>query len=216
MERFAGRRLLRHHHQPASRIHRREQQGLCTRLAWTLELLQPPAHLPLPSSRKASKRKMRTNSPTFTTHFRQTRMDTLTPEARSRLMSRIRGKDTKPELIVRSMLHRLGFRFRIHRKDLPGRPDIVLPRHKKVVLVHGCFWHGHLCKIAPGPKSNITYWSPKIEANRSRDLRNQAALLELGWEVLELWECEIRDLQRTEARLRVFLHTDSAVPSPKT
>ncbi|MFC5522663.1 very short patch repair endonuclease [Polaromonas jejuensis] len=139
-------------------------------------------------------------------------MDTLTPEARSRLMSRIRGKDTKPELIVRSVLHRLGFRFRIHRKDLPGRPDIVLPRHKKVVLVHGCFWHGHLCKIAPGPKSNTAYWSPKIEANRARDDRNRTALKDLGWDVLELWECEIRDLQKTEERLRAFLHTDPGRP----
>jgi DNA mismatch endonuclease, patch repair protein len=132
-------------------------------------------------------------------------MDTLTPEARSRLMSRIRGKDTKPELIVRSMLHRMGYRFRIHRKDLPGRPDIVLPTHKKVVLVHGCFWHGHLCKIAPGPKSNKEYWSPKIGANRARDERNKAALIDLGWGVLELWECEIRDLRKTEKRLLSFL-----------
>jgi DNA mismatch endonuclease (patch repair protein) len=120
-------------------------------------------------------------------------------------MSRIRGKDTKPELIVRSMLHRMGYRFRIHRKDLPGRPDIVLPTHKKVVLVHGCFWHGHLCKIAPGPKSNKEYWSPKIGANRARDERNKAALIDLGWGVLELWECEIRDLRKTEKRLLSFL-----------
>ena len=124
-------------------------------------------------------------------------------------MSRIRSKDTNPELIVRSVLHRLGFRFRIHRKDLPGRPDIVLPRHKKVVLVHGCFWHGHLCKIAPGPKSNTGYWSPKIEANRARDDRNRAALQDLGWDVLELWECEIRDLQKTEECLKAFLRNGS-------
>jgi DNA mismatch endonuclease (patch repair protein) len=140
-------------------------------------------------------------------------MDTLTPENRSRLMSRIRSEDTKPELIVRSMLHRMGFRFRIHRKDLPGRPDIVLPKHKKVVLVHGCFWHGHLCKIAPGPKSNTAYWSPKIETNRSRDQRNRTALIDLGWRVLELWECEIRDLQKTEERLQSFLHASPGLPS---
>ncbi|MNY40335.1 Very short patch repair protein [compost metagenome] len=113
------------------------------------------------------------------------------------------------------MLHRMGFRFRIHRKDLPGRPDIVLPRHKKAVLVHGCFWHGHLCKIAPGPKSNTAYWSPKIEANRSRDQRNRIALASLGWQVLELWECEIRDLQQTEERLRAFLHASPCAPTPR-
>lgn len=129
-------------------------------------------------------------------------------------MSRIRGKNTKPELIVRSMLHRMGFRFRIHRKDLPGRPDIVLPRHRKVVLVHGCFWHGHLCKIAPGPKSNTAYWLPKIEANRSRDQRNRIALIDLGWQVLELWECEIRDLPQTEERLLAFLHASPGLPGP--
>jgi DNA mismatch endonuclease (patch repair protein) len=140
-------------------------------------------------------------------------VDTLTPEARSRLMGRIRGKDTKPELVVRSMLHRMGLRFRIHRNDLPGRPDIVLPRHKKVVLVHGCFWHGHLCKIAPGPKSNTGYWSPKIEGNRARDSRNRTALSELGWEVLELWECEIRDLCKTEERLHSFMGTEPSPPS---
>ena len=127
-------------------------------------------------------------------------------------MSRIRGKNTKPELIVRSMLHRMGFRFRIHRQDLPGRPDIVLPRHRKVVLVHGCFWHGHLCKIARVPKSNTAYWSPKIEANRSRDQRNRAALTHLGWQVLELWECEIRDLRKTEVRLHEFLRDTAGVP----
>ncbi|SIR50426.1 T/G mismatch-specific endonuclease [Pseudacidovorax sp. RU35E] len=130
-------------------------------------------------------------------------------------MSRIRGKDTKPELVVRSMLHRMGYRFRIHRKDLPGRPDIVLPRHRKAVLVHGCFWHGHLCKIAPGSKSNTAYWSPKIEANRARDQRNRVALAELGWQVLELWECEIRDLPRTEERLLAFLKPDPCQPMPR-
>lgn len=137
-------------------------------------------------------------------------MDTLTPEARSRLMSRIRSKDTKPELIVRSMLHQMGYRFRLHRKDLPGRPDVVLPRHKKVVLVHGCFWHGHLCKIAPGSKSNKAYWSPKIKANRARDERNRAALTGLGWNVIELWECEIRNAKKTEERLRLFMRDAQA------
>ncbi|MCW5668459.1 MAG: DNA mismatch endonuclease Vsr [Hydrogenophaga sp.] len=136
-------------------------------------------------------------------------MDTLTPEARSRLMSRIRSTDTKPELAVRSLLHRLGYRFRLHRKDLPGRPDVVLPKHRKAILIHGCFWHGHGCKIAPGSKSNLVYWSSKIEANRTRDARNRQALMDLGWQVLELWECEIRNPQATEERIRSFMQKET-------
>lgn len=177
-----------------------------------LELMQGTPLLPslaLCSRPLGSALRIGTPSPT------KQSMDTLSPEARSRLMSRIRGKDTKPELIVRSMLHQMGYRFRIHRKNLPGRPDIVLPRHGKVVLVHGCFWHGHLCKIAPGPKSNTAYWPPKIEANRARDERNRAALIDLGWEALELWECEIRDLQRTEERLRGYLNTSPIAVQPR-
>ena len=134
-------------------------------------------------------------------------IDTLTPDQRSRLMSRIRSRDTTPELVVRSMLHRMGYRFRLHRKDLPGKPDVVLPRHRKVVLVHGCFWHGHGCKLGPVPKSNQGYWSPKIAGNRARDARNALALAELGWQVLELWECEIRDLKGTERRIKEFMLT---------
>lgn len=140
-------------------------------------------------------------------------MDTLSPEARSRLMSRIRSTDTKPELAVRSLLHRLGYRFRLHRKDLPGHPDVVLPRHRKIIFVHGCFWHGHGCKLAPGSKSNQGYWSSKIEANRARDARNRQALADLGWAVLELWECEIRDLQATEQRVRSFMGPAAAGPA---
>lgn len=107
-------------------------------------------------------------------------------------MARIRSKDTKPELVVRSILHRLGFRFRIHRKDLPGKPDIVLPRHRKIILVQGCFWHGHSCVLASKPKSNQEYWREKIKANRLRDRRVKRALIKQGWIVLELWECEVR------------------------
>ena len=134
-------------------------------------------------------------------------IDTLTPDQRSRLMSRIRSRDTTPELVVRSMLHRMGYRFRLHRKDLPGKPDVVLPRHRKVVLVHGCFWHGHGCKLGPVPKSNQGYWSPKIAGNRARDARNAVALAELGWQVLELWECQILDLEGTEQRIKEFMLT---------
>lgn len=120
-------------------------------------------------------------------------------------MSRIRSVNTRPEIAVRSILHRLGYRFRLHRKDLPGRPDIVLPRHRKIVLVHGCFWHGHTCRLASKPKSNEGYWSTKIQANRARDARNLEALTQQGWSVLELWECEVRKLEGIEEKLRAFM-----------
>lgn len=132
-------------------------------------------------------------------------MDTISPEERSALMARIRSKNTKPELAVRSLLHRMGYRFRIHRRDLPGSPDIVLPRHKKIVLVHGCFWHGHTCQLASKPKSNAIYWSEKIIKNKARDERNLKALQRAGWNVLELWECEVRKFEGIEDRLENFL-----------
>lgn len=132
-------------------------------------------------------------------------MDTISPDKRSALMSRIRSKDTKPEMAVRSMLHALGYRFRLHRKDLPGRPDIVLPRHRKIVLVQGCFWHGHNCRLASSPKSNEGYWSAKISGNRARDARNREALELQGWKVLELWECEIRQPEQLRAVLCAFM-----------
>jgi len=99
----------------------------------------------------------------------------------------------------------MGYRFRLHRKDLPGRPDIVLPRHKKIILVQGCFWHGHTCRLASKPKSNAGYWSEKIVKNKERDERNVHTLQEAGWEVLEIWECEVRKLEGIEDRLRLFL-----------
>jgi DNA mismatch endonuclease (patch repair protein) len=133
------------------------------------------------------------------------RMDTIIPTERSALMGRIRSKDTKPEVAVRSMLHRLGYRFRLHRKDLPGRPDIVLPKHRKIILVQGCFWHGHTCRLASKPKSNEKYWSDKIATNQARDARNADALALQGWTVLELWECEVRRLVGLEEKLRTFL-----------
>ena len=134
-------------------------------------------------------------------------MDTITPTERSLLMSRIRSKDTRPELVVRSILHRLGYRFRLHRKDLPGRPDIVLPKHRKIVLVQGCFWHGHTCRLASKPKSNVDYWRLKIETNRARDARNVEALAQRGWAVLELWECEVRRFDGLEQRLQTFMQS---------
>ena len=132
-------------------------------------------------------------------------VDNLSKEKRSELMARIRSKDTKPELVVRSILHRLGFRFRIHRKDLPGKPDIVLPRHRKIILIQGCFWHGHNCSLASKPKSNQYYWSEKIRANRLRDHRVKRELIKQGWSVLELWECEVRKEIGLAKKLKVFM-----------
>lgn len=133
--------------------------------------------------------------------------DTISQERRSALMRRIRSKDTRPEMAVRSLLHRLGYRFRLHRKDLPGRPDIVLPKHRKIVLVHGCFWHGHTCRLASKPKSNQAYWAEKIQGNQARDARSLAALQNQGWTVLQLWECEVRQFTGLEDKLRKFLST---------
>ena len=128
-------------------------------------------------------------------------MDKLTPERRSWLMSRIGPTSTGPEIAVRSMLHGLGFRFRLHRRDLPGTPDIVLPRLGTVVFVHGCFWHGHGCKKGRMPKSRTEYWGPKIEANRARDARVRRQLRTLGWQVVTVRECEIRDSDKLRRRL---------------
>ena len=112
-------------------------------------------------------------------------------------MRRVRGKDTTPEKAVRSLLHRLGFRFRLHRRDLPGKPDIVLPRHKAVVFVHGCFWHRHSgCVRASTPATRQDYWLPKFQRTVERDSRNQERLAQLGWNVIVVWECELRDVSR--------------------
>lgn len=119
--------------------------------------------------------------------------DRLSKAKRSWNMSRIRSDDTKPELFIRSNLHRLGFRFRIHRKDLPGKPDIVLKKYRTVIFVHGCFWHHHEnCKRASLPKTNTKYWHHKIFNNRDRDTRNKEILEKLGWNVIVVWECKIK------------------------
>ena len=120
--------------------------------------------------------------------------DIVDKQTRSRMMSGIRSKNTRPELAVRSLLHRMGFRFRLHRTDLPGKPDIVLPRFRTVVQVHGCFWHGHTnCKNAHFPKGNNQYWTSKIRNNRERDLKNLAKLESLGYKTFEVWECETKN-----------------------
>ncbi len=118
--------------------------------------------------------------------------DRISDKRRSWNMSRIRSSDTKPEIIVRSLLHRMGFRFRLHRKDLYGRPDIVMHRYRTVIFVNGCFWHQHTgCVEASSPKSNTTYWNAKLKANMKRDRRNHRLLIQQGWRVLGFWECEI-------------------------
>ena len=129
-------------------------------------------------------------------------MDSLTPERRSWNMSRIRGKDTRPEIIVRSLLHRLGYRFRLNRKDIPGKPDIVLPKHQAAIYVHGCYWHRHQdCHLAYTPKSNLDFWSKKFVRNVERDLEVRESLKGTGWKQLVIWECETRNEIELAARL---------------
>jgi DNA mismatch endonuclease (patch repair protein) len=132
--------------------------------------------------------------------------DVLTSEQRKYCMSRIRGKDTGPEAIVRGMVHRMGYRFRLHQRELPGSPDIVLPRHHKVIFVHGCFWHMHRCRYGRvRPATHRQFWEKKRGGNVERDRRNVKALNRMGWDVLVVWECWTRDLPRLERRLRDFL-----------
>ncbi|MFH1024939.1 MAG: DNA mismatch endonuclease Vsr [Planctomycetota bacterium] len=132
--------------------------------------------------------------------------DVLTTEQRRRCMARIRRKDTDPERHVRSMIHRMGFRYRLNVTSLPGKPDIVLPRLRKVVLVHGCFWHMHRCKYGRvKPATNAGFWKAKREENRRRDARVRRALRIAGWDVLIVWECELRDGDKLRKRIHAFL-----------
>lgn len=120
-------------------------------------------------------------------------MDNHTPEQRRRNMSAVKSKDTKPEILVRKCLHAAGFRFRLHVKELPGKPDIVLPKYKIAIFVNGCFWHRHPgCKYASTPSTNSDFWNAKFEENTARDNRNYAQLKELGWKVVIVWECEVK------------------------
>jgi len=125
--------------------------------------------------------------------------DSLTKEKRSWNMSRIRSKDTKPEMYVRSLLHHMGYRFRLHQKGLPGRPDIVLPKYKTIIFVHGCFWHRHKnCKYAYTPKSKIEFWLKKFQGNIERDKKHEEELKKLGWKKIVVWECQIKNLSALE------------------
>ncbi|MBM3507150.1 MAG: DNA mismatch endonuclease Vsr [Alphaproteobacteria bacterium] len=120
-------------------------------------------------------------------------------------MARVRKADTKPELAVRSLCHRLGYRFRLHYRHLPGTPDLVFPRLRKLIFVHGCFWHQHGCGLGPVPRSRQEYWVPKLERNASRDRRVRGELMRLGWRVLIVWECETRSERALAHQLEVFL-----------
>ena len=135
-------------------------------------------------------------------------VDTVSPEVRSRIMAQVKSKGMKPEMKVRRLLHGLGYRYRLHRPDLPGRPDLVFPSRRKVIFVNGCFWHYHRgCERVRVPATNRDYWVGKLEGNRDRDERNLAALEKLGWSVMTAWECELRDMETSTVRLVEFLET---------
>ncbi|MBS4050628.1 MAG: DNA mismatch endonuclease Vsr [Methylomonas sp.] len=121
-------------------------------------------------------------------------------------MSKIRSKNTSPELAVRKLVFSLGYRYRLHGKNLPGKPDLVFPGRKKVIFVHGCFWHYHDCKKGKPPKSRLEYWLPKLQNNRERDAANISALTDLGWEVLIIWQCEVKDLEKLKETVTEFLN----------
>ncbi len=132
--------------------------------------------------------------------------DKFSQKRRSEIMALVKGKDTKPEMAIRQKLHRLGYRYRVHRKDLPGKPDLAFSRLRKAIFVHGCFWHGHdNCSYGRLPKSNLEYWSRKLERNKERDAENIRCLLEMGWEVAVVWQCELKDIDAVVAKLVDFL-----------
>ena len=137
-------------------------------------------------------------------------MDIMSSEQRSKVMKTVRNKNTKPELRVRSLLHRMGFRFRLHRKDMPGCPDIVLPRYKKIILVNGCFWHGHgherCSRNLRNPQNNADFWRKKLEGNKRRDAINLMRLRISGWKVLVVWECELKDMKAVGRKIEGFMN----------
>lgn len=137
--------------------------------------------------------------------------DTLTPAERSQRMSLIRGKNTKPELLVRRLVHGMGYRYRLHAADLPGKPDLVFRRRKHAIFVHGCFWHRHpdpACKVARLPKSREEFWTAKLSRNRERDVAQVEALENMGWKVLTIWECQLKEVSELKENIRQFLEAD--------
>ncbi len=141
-------------------------------------------------------------------------MDTRTPEQRRRIMQAVKSRNTGPEMIVRRILHSMGYRYRLHRKDLPGKPDVALISRRKAIFVHGCFWHGHGCPKGRLPKSRLDYWQPKLDNNRERDRRKEEQLRSLGWSVLVIWQCETADLEALTLRLQDFLGNKGVRSAP--
>jgi DNA mismatch endonuclease (patch repair protein) len=136
-------------------------------------------------------------------------LDTLSPEERSERMSRVRGRGTNPEERVRDILRGLGYRYRLQYSGLPSKPDFAFPGRRRVIWVHGCFWHRHEnCRLARLPKGRRDFWVPKLEGNRRRDMENQAKVIGMGWEVLVIWECELRDAPAVASKIREFLESD--------
>jgi len=131
--------------------------------------------------------------------------DIFTPERRSAIMASIHSADTLPEIELRRLVHALGYRFRLHRSDLPGTPDVILPKHRAVIMMHGCFWHCHRCQDGRRPGSNTEYWDKKLEGNVRRDKKSVAALRRLGWRCLVVWECQLKKKDRLIGRLIRFL-----------
>lgn len=132
-------------------------------------------------------------------------IDVFSPSERSRIMRRVKSKDTAPEMLVRRLVYSLGYRYRLHRKDLPGKPDLAFIAKKKAIFVHGCFWHAHGCKRSKLPETRKEYWAAKIDRNQKRDEKNRELLTKLGWMVLSLWECELKDRNQLEKNIKQFL-----------
>ena len=133
------------------------------------------------------------------------RIDPLSEEERRERMARVKSKDTKPELLVRQLVHGMGFRYRLHDKKLPGKPDLVFRKKQKVIFVHGCFWHQHGCNQYRMPKSRVEFWEPKLQQNVLRDDRNRSLLKEMGWGILTIWECELKDRAKITNKINAFL-----------
>ena len=173
---------------------------------------QPSAHsapesMPDSVARAIADRHNEATGPDWLDHL----MDHVTTEKRSEIMRAVRPQDSGPEMTVRRLLHKRGYRYRLHGKDLPGSPDIVFRPRKKAVFVHGCFWHGHHgCRKARLPKSRADYWRGKIEKNRDRDRRNMAALENIGWRAVVIWQCELRDINKVQSKLISFLESNDA------
>ena len=133
-------------------------------------------------------------------------VDSVTPTRRSAIMSRIRSKDTVPELLIRRLVHGMGYRYRLHSPNLPGKPDLVFPSRRKGIFVHGCFWHAHACKYGRRtPKSNVDFWAEKLFKNKERDKRTRAALRRQGWKMLVVWQCQCKDVEKVRKRIVAFL-----------